>query len=271
MATLPTTNLILRLEADDLVLSDGEAIATWPDSSGNGWDATQSNEAVRPIFKENIVNALPAVQFNANEFFLFGNLFGGVTEGEVFIVLQVADDPPLNAQGGIWRFGSSGSSDHYPWTDSNVYMGWGSSARKSVGNPSQDMTVWHYMNISTTANLWVMRQNGTQMFSTTSNTVAFTTTPALGRSTTTSHLFEGYIAAVFMYSSVLSTTDRDSVNAYIDEKWFTASEPEPEPPPSKKYSAGSFVFSAGPKSLPYRDRGAVGRRRRRRNNTFYYL
>jgi Concanavalin A-like lectin/glucanases superfamily/Glycosyl hydrolases family 2, sugar binding domain/Glycosyl hydrolases family 2/Glycosyl hydrolases family 2, TIM barrel domain len=46
-------------------LANGAAIADWPDSSGNGDDATQSNPARQPIYVADAMNGLPAVHFNA--------------------------------------------------------------------------------------------------------------------------------------------------------------------------------------------------------------
>lgn len=44
-------------------LNDGDAVATWSDSSGNGFSATQGTAGLRPVFKTNILNGLPAVRF----------------------------------------------------------------------------------------------------------------------------------------------------------------------------------------------------------------
>jgi len=54
------------LKADALALSDGTAVSTWPDSSGNGNNATQSSGALQPIFKAASVNGLGSVLFDTN-------------------------------------------------------------------------------------------------------------------------------------------------------------------------------------------------------------
>jgi len=52
------------LKADAIVgLNDGDLVQTWPDSSGNGRDGTQATEGVRPAYKTNRLNGLPAVYF----------------------------------------------------------------------------------------------------------------------------------------------------------------------------------------------------------------
>lgn len=45
-------------------LNDGDPVSTWPDSSGNGHNATQTGSA-RPIFKTNILNGKPVVRFTS--------------------------------------------------------------------------------------------------------------------------------------------------------------------------------------------------------------
>lgn len=53
-----------RFEADSITgLSDNDPVATWPDLSGNGRDATQATPSDRPTYKTGIINGLPAVRY----------------------------------------------------------------------------------------------------------------------------------------------------------------------------------------------------------------
>jgi len=53
-----------RFESDSIVgLADADAVATWPDTSGNGRDATQTTPADRPTYRTGIYNGKPAVRF----------------------------------------------------------------------------------------------------------------------------------------------------------------------------------------------------------------
>jgi hypothetical protein len=62
------TNLLtpaLWLKADSIVgLTDGQAVTTWPDVSGNANHATQSVSAHRPVYKINQFGTLPGVYFS---------------------------------------------------------------------------------------------------------------------------------------------------------------------------------------------------------------
>jgi len=58
--------LRLWLSADALTgAADGDPVATWPDGSGAGADATQAVASKRPLFRAAQVHGLPAVQFDA--------------------------------------------------------------------------------------------------------------------------------------------------------------------------------------------------------------
>lgn len=59
---LDIAGLQLWLDASAITgLSDTDPIATWIDSSGNGYDATQATSGLRPLYNTNILNGLPVV------------------------------------------------------------------------------------------------------------------------------------------------------------------------------------------------------------------
>lgn len=58
--------LQLWLEANAITgLNDNDPIATWPDSSGNGRDATQAIVLNRPLYKTSVLNGKPTARFDA--------------------------------------------------------------------------------------------------------------------------------------------------------------------------------------------------------------
>lgn len=59
------TGLQLWLDASQITgLNDGDAVATWPDLSGNARDYTQGTASKRPTYKTSIRGALPVVRFD---------------------------------------------------------------------------------------------------------------------------------------------------------------------------------------------------------------
>ena len=65
---IPTNGLRIWLAADSISGGDlnGSTVATWPDLSGNGYNATQSTASYQPALVTNSLNGLPVVRFAAN-------------------------------------------------------------------------------------------------------------------------------------------------------------------------------------------------------------
>jgi hypothetical protein len=67
-ATDPATlSPALWFKADALALSDGAAVSSWTDSSGNGRHATQATAGKQPTYKTNIWNGKPVVRFDGGD------------------------------------------------------------------------------------------------------------------------------------------------------------------------------------------------------------
>lgn len=55
----------LWLDSDQIAQSDGSAVSSWPDISGNARHFEQATEANKPSFQTGEVNGLPAIRFGA--------------------------------------------------------------------------------------------------------------------------------------------------------------------------------------------------------------
>jgi hypothetical protein len=62
--------LLLWLAADSLPLDDGAPVASWPDSSGAGWDAIQATTSSQPTYAARGFGGRPAVQFDGSDDYL---------------------------------------------------------------------------------------------------------------------------------------------------------------------------------------------------------
>jgi len=194
---------------------DSDQVATWADKSGQGNDLTQSTAGARPLYKQNIIGGKPALLFDAvNDFLTIPNFLSGFTAGEIFIVVKRrVETPASSAVSGFWEFGTSSFATNWPFTDNNVYDDWGTTVRKSTGNPTPLLADPNVYNVSSASGAWTSRFNGTQHFTTGSNTVGFTTTPSLGRSQVTGLdiFFDGWFAEALIFDNVLSGGDRTTV------------------------------------------------------------
>lgn len=207
----PLTGLALWLKADAEAYADGAAVTTWHDQSGNGNDGTVA-AGFEPVFKTGIVNGLPIVRFATTDTrtMTLPNFMSGFSAGSVFMMLKNA----ASAATSMTHWGTNGDGDFYPFGDGNLYLGDGSTARKSCGAPVATLTNFHLLEILSASGSWACYLNQLSQFSTGSNTVGFTAAPEFGR-----NIWGGDIAEVLVYSSALGSTDRAAVETYLDAKY----------------------------------------------------
>jgi hypothetical protein len=92
---------LLDLEADTLVLSNGDPVSVWADQSVDGNDFTQSG-AARPVYVEDFGDGYPTVYFESGTWMLGANIFDNCESFTVFLVLKsLSDTTPANANAGF--------------------------------------------------------------------------------------------------------------------------------------------------------------------------
>jgi phage-related protein len=177
LATEGDPNAGFHYAARFMALSNDASVVSLPDESGNNRHATQASSGDRAIFKTNVVNGQPSVRFTGAQWYVIPDWMGALTEGEVFVVFRNNADPAsTSAKSGLMQLGDDNAqASHYPFTDGTIYSDFGSTARKTAGNPSASTTTITLLNISSKAGEWTMRINGVELFTTATNTVAFPT------------------------------------------------------------------------------------------------
>jgi hypothetical protein len=219
----------LWLDADDsptITITSG-AVSQWDDKSGNGRNATQGTAAARPVVSSGGLGGLDVVVFDGTDDQMgISSIPTGQSAYAIYAVLRNDQDPPSNAaQSGIWNFTGDTSmstrNSHHPFTDSNLYHNFGSTTRKSVGNPTPSLSSAHIFNVDSAASSWVARLNGTQIFSTGTNTVGMQSTCYIGLSdiVDSNRFYDGAYAEVVLVTSVLSQSDREKMEGYLAHKW----------------------------------------------------
>jgi hypothetical protein len=234
------SGLIMWLDANDStsffdatsggnnVTTDGGSIARWRDKSTSEKDFKQATSGNRPILKIATQNGRNSVRFDAiDDFMEMDANFSGLTAATYFIVLKIAVDPPtVESKTGhpimfIYNIIANGGASHYPYLDSNIYDTSMTTSRKTVGNPSPNLTNFHLYNVSATSNSWTARLNKTQLFTTATNTFS-QQEKTIGRSIGSNlvfYYFNGDISELVVYNSVLSANDRTSIENYLYQKW----------------------------------------------------
>lgn len=79
--------LKVRLRSGSITgLNDGDAVASWNDSTANGHNMAQSDASKRPQFKVSIQNGYPAVRFDGGSDYLENSTLSLGTTATVFVV-----------------------------------------------------------------------------------------------------------------------------------------------------------------------------------------
>jgi hypothetical protein len=208
-------------KADALSLSDGDPVATWTDSSGEGNDAAGVGGA-RPLFKTAIQNGLPVVRWDGVDdvMVLPTNAFTALTQATVFLVIRTDTDTPVGEdKTGLWEFGSSADFTHYPFTDGNIYEACGSTVRKSTGNPALNLaTTFRVYCVTSASGAWTSYLDNVQHFTTGVNTVGFPSVVEFGHSGGI-YFCDGDWGECLIYDSALSAGDRTAVYDHLVDKW----------------------------------------------------
>jgi len=232
-----TTGLLLNLDAWDLgdTYADAAEVTTWAARTGANW--TGVGASGKPLYDENGINGNPCIQIedaktqymeSATEFMV------GKTEGEIFLVVQAANDPAANQNdSGLWGWNTADFSVHFPFTNGQLYENFGRANRVATGNPTDplDSPVIPY-NVISKSGEWTVNINGTQHYTTGTNTVSFATASAnhrVGRAHSATDNFFGRISQVLVYDTVMSAGDRAEMQTWLDLYWKVGGGPSAVP------------------------------------------
>ncbi len=221
-ATLPGKigGLRLLLRAGAGTTTDGNGnVSLWADQSGLANNATQATISSRPTVVANALNGQPVIRFDGNgRWYNLPNLMSGAAQGEMFVVLK-AGVVPSDRSRIPWSLGGSFGSA-YP-AGSTLYDDFGSTSQWTLGVPGQNITAYHLYNATSRLNEWIARINGLTLFQSSTNTVSFRSDPMLGRTPqfANNYFFDGDIAEMIVYDSVLSNALREAVNLYLVKKY----------------------------------------------------
>lgn len=215
-----STPLAWWLRGDNVSLNGG-TVSQWNDKSGNARNWAQGSAPLQPTFLASAINGQPGLRFDAAALqeLVGPNLFAiNLPAAETFIVAQLNADPPATAaKCGFWRTESAAATAAVPFTDGIIYDGFGSTVRKTTVNPAVSMASPCIYSVISTGAEWTSSLNGTQIFTTGTNTVGWNTATRIGSSVT--NWFDGVMCEWIVYGAKLSSTDRASVIAYLKARY----------------------------------------------------
>ncbi len=215
------------VDANEISQSSGSAVSTWSDISGNGNDFSQASSTRRPTFQTSIINGLPALRFDGVNDFLRSGAISAMetTPKSWFAVCQ----PITIKVGGVCGSQYSGTSVQKGLFNTAVVTNGGNryytyhrfttgvapiSTASINTNPTYLSTI-----VGTTS--YSTYQDGS-LVGTQSGTVLAPSTHVesrIGRHSSASHHFSGYISENFHFTFELNTCQRTIVDNYLSSKY----------------------------------------------------
>ena len=215
-----TTNCILWLDANgnsNFTFSSGSVISTWKDKSGKGNDMTQSTVGSQPILDASGLNAVLAVNTSSSRFLQNTTMVLPTT----YSIFAVAYTTTTNSYSRL-LCGITDSVVFFGAFNGNNadFTGNGTSWNDVTANsPSTSVTSWGIKGMTNTGTNLLPYLNGTAQTAKVGTNVSIT---GLLLGTTfyiNNQYWNGYIAEVLIYNSVLSDADRFKVEGYLAWKW----------------------------------------------------
>jgi hypothetical protein len=221
---IPVTNLKLWFRADALGgVSNGTTIGFWPDLSGNNNHAYNSTSSRWPTYTTNVINGQPALNYNAGNNCLVTATGDALTDWSVFIVYK--DDGVAQAYERI--LDKSYTTGFWMGRDNGTANSFGGGVKETgapygiYGTSFTDGTAHIYENFRDVSVHYIYK-NGTQVATNSPGSTA-TDTSVYGigcwGTDSGSQAFGGYIAEVIVYSTYLTTADRQRVERYLGTKY----------------------------------------------------
>ena len=223
-----STNVELWLDANDssTITLNGSTVSQWDDKSGNNYHISQATASNQPAYVTSVLNSKNIVRFD------------GVND-----IMSNASAQPVagSASRTIFYVFSCNSTFNGSNYEYGLYFGLASPVNGGVIAISQELAVrvsngYRVFNQSnddgshavisavqdgTNVSNYSMWKNGSALSATTTRSRALNIGPGihLGAHPVIANWFDGDIAEVIVYSSALSTSDRESVESYLSNKW----------------------------------------------------
>ena len=212
-------------DADQQTDGADSEVASFTDRSGNGHHFSNGTSNQRPLLRHSAINGKKALDFDdANDVLTCATgLLNGATASAFFAVVKMDADPPSGGGAVIDGFSTSGSNSHHPFTDGTIYDGFGSTVRKTCGNPTPSLTSTSMLAAISGASDYRFLVNDATLHSTATNTVGIGTgTRYMGNSAGFAAIWGGLVAEVIVLNAVPSAGDIANIRSYFNTKFGTA-------------------------------------------------
>jgi hypothetical protein len=205
--------------------SDGTAVSTWGDRSGNGNDFTEATN--QPTFKASWLNGKPAVEFDgSNDVMSDSDFFTSVDFSAKDATMIIVYQPQNDNSYALTDTGSFGGDDR-TYSNQNLYSSSFLNTRINNGAfnekyPAIRSAATFGLRIDNTAETYKIYYNNRLQFDHTSYlTSHFQTTGGAMKigCGDSSYKLDGFISEVLVFNTALSDDDFNAIHNYIDAKY----------------------------------------------------
>lgn len=199
--------------------SNGDQMNAVQDWSGNNRDGTGvARGGIKPTFRTTDgPTAGAAFRFGQNSadggHFSLPDFLTGFSAGHGFAVIKWdsatgESSPPFST------WGSAGDGYYIFEPNDHIYDPFATSVRKDDITPNTAINLWHLYECRSAAGAWSLWQNGVQLHSTGTNTVAFSSAPLIGG--TAGRPCIGLSRTMFFYSRILNAGEITSIYDWVE-------------------------------------------------------
>ena len=214
-------------DASALGLSDGDAVASWSDLSGNSRTLAQGTSGARPAYRATGLNGKPAVDFDGSDDYLEVDSTSALDLTGNFLVLAVFQLDVVTLGNGSYANTICGK-DYSRWEFAETLgklqgrVGGIGGALESAGIVSTDRPYLAAFQKQPTNTVSLRFGNNLLLSGTNSNTNSETYKFRVGgRASGGSTLFlNGKLSELLVYSSDVANASRAALAAYLTEKWL---------------------------------------------------
>ena len=206
------TGISYRLDASEAasLTRSGDSVTVWADATGNGVAFSQGTSSQQPVYEPNAINGLPAIRFgDAGSTRLVANQ--SKTVQTVFIVCKMTYADGAN---GIW--GQAGADNGIRAKNLTQWLD------TSSGGNMNDFT-WQgemYINGAAGTSFTALQPHILTAVAASSMSWQTAIGDYWGSPTYNTRYFHGEIGEVLVYDRVLSSAEREAVEAYLSSKWL---------------------------------------------------
>jgi lysophospholipase L1-like esterase len=201
---------------------DGDTVKQWNDRSSGGYNATQSTTSSRPTYKTNIMNGNPVLRFaGASNIVTTSFLDASFNTSFTFFIVKTKISSPIKCDTGnnVFTWFSAGAND-------SLYANMGNLSPTSLiipKNGTQAITnptieTYRYNGVQS-----LIRFNGISKVGSATGNLGLSGSLTIGSLSDNTYYYDGDIAEIIIYNSVLSGIQIDQVESYLMTKYAIVS------------------------------------------------